>query len=60
MTLTTRFRRAIPFALAAALILMPTVAAQGFLDQVFGPFKCLDVAAAYARYSDDALKQIRW
>ena len=51
MTLAIRANTKIPLALAAALILMPTVAAQGFLDQIFGPFKGLDVAAAYARYS---------
>ncbi len=51
MILSIRTNTKIPLALAAALILMPTVAAQGFPDQVFGPFKGLDVAAAYARYS---------
>ena len=46
MTLTIPANTRIPLALAAALILIPTVAAQGFLDQVFGPFGGLDIAGA--------------
>ena len=61
MTLTVRANTRIPLALAAALILLPTVAAQGFsgeveastslVDQDFDPFAGLVVAGAYARYS---------
>ena len=43
MPLTIRANTKIHMALAAALILMPTVAAQGFLDQILGPFKGLVV-----------------
>jgi len=51
MQFTIRENARISLALAAALILMPAVRAQDFLDQIFGPFKGFDVAAAYARYS---------
>ena len=51
MPLMIRMNTKVHLALAAALILMPTVAAQGFLDQVLGPFKGLDVAGAYVQYS---------
>jgi len=50
MTFSYRFQKTYLLPLAAALLLVPIVAAQGFLDQLLSPFGGLDVPGAYARY----------